>query len=185
MPRKKKETVEEKVPVPIYEPSEYFYRAYLFNCEIPEMPLDSSGSLFAREMASAIANTCEEKTSNELISITVAEIFDPDHHPITLPDGRLTNDWMLHLFILRVKLHDKTELEKIASSDDGNNVILSLKDLEHGCSMAMQEYMIDTVEFKTNPKLHDGRIFLWKIKAHVEDVDRISRDFPPEISFKY
>lgn len=184
MPRKKKETVEE-TPIPVYEPSEYFYRAYLFNAEMPEMPLDSSGSLFAREMASAIANTCEEKTSNELISIAVAQIFDPTDQPVELPEGRPINEWMLHLFILRVKLHDKTELDNIMASDDGNNAILSLKDLQHGCSMAMQEYMIDAIEFKTDPRVHDGRIFLRKIKAHVDDVDRISRDFPPEIAFKY
>lgn len=182
MPRKKK-VVEEDDPIVIYEPSEYFYRCYLFGEEMPNMTVDSSGTLFARNLSTALLNLCEDKTSHELLSIAVASLFGPDDIPIEFREQVKANEWMSHLTVLRVKIHDKTELENISQNDDGDNVILSLKDLQHGCDMAMQEYLIDNIEFSSKPG--DAHFNLKSIKAHVPDVDRISREFEESIQFKF
>ena len=148
MPRPKKAKPEEvKEPLVMTQPSEPFYKAFMFEEQVTDMIVDVSGDNFSDTIEGAIKTLFAEMSTAKILDIPELVPLVDDEELRRNEDG--LNENLNRIIVIQMRCHDVEEF-KAAKGDSGpDSFWLELKKCPAGYVVALQEYTISQLNMYT------------------------------------
>jgi hypothetical protein len=162
----------------INEKSDFFYKAFCFPEQDPDMIVDTSTDTFSMTPEDAIYSLFEQMPTEVMNKIPNRMMFTFDDQEVDYDESQ-TSPYAKDVILLRLFANNKEQFDASKKEGGDHDFVLALKELTDGYTMQCQDYTMELLEVKSDPGVTVWRLKHIRLKAL--DPDRKTSTMPDEI----